>query len=91
LKTESRFKPYDVLIHLITLAVGEGFNSTQLYNEVKSTFAYSTLMRRMAVDYQIYSYRRKTLYAYDEYNKVRLMTKHIKLRIEERLCATKWV
>lgn len=37
-------KPYDVLIqYLVTLAAGEGFNQKQIYEEVKSTFAYQTL------------------------------------------------
>lgn len=71
---EPILKPYDVLIqYLVTLAVGEGFNSAQLYNEVKSTFAYSTLNE---TEWQwIISFIHtggKTLYSYDEYNKVTL-------------------
>ncbi len=37
-------KPYDVLSqYLVTLAVSEGFDPNQIYNEVKQTFAYQTL------------------------------------------------
>ncbi len=39
-------KPYDVLIqYLITLAVSDGFDEEQVFNEVISTFAYQTLRR----------------------------------------------
>lgn len=39
-------KPYDVLIqYLITLAVSDGFNDEETFNEVISTFAYQTLRR----------------------------------------------
>lgn len=37
-------KPYDVLIqYLVTLAVSDGFDEPQIYNEVKATFAFQTL------------------------------------------------
>ncbi len=46
-KVESRIpilKPYDVLVqYLVTLAVSDGFNPEQIYEEVKQTFAYQTL------------------------------------------------
>ncbi len=46
-RIESRtpiLKPYDVLSqYLVTLAVSEGFDPNQIYNEVKQTFAYQTL------------------------------------------------
>jgi ATP-dependent helicase Lhr and Lhr-like helicase len=78
---EPILKPYDVLIqYLITLAVGEGFNSAQLYNEVKSTFAYSTLNE---TEWQwiirFIHTGGKTLSAYDEYNKVTLDEKLYKV------------
>jgi ATP-dependent helicase Lhr and Lhr-like helicase len=46
-EVESRIpilKPFDVLIqYLVTLAVSEGFQPDQIYDEVKKTFAYQTL------------------------------------------------
>jgi ATP-dependent Lhr-like helicase len=78
---EPILKPYDVLIqYLVTLAVGEGFDSAQLYKEVKSTFAYSMLNES---EWQwIISFIHtggKTLYSYDEYNKIALDDKLYKV------------
>jgi ATP-dependent Lhr-like helicase len=78
---EPILKPYDVLIqYLVTLAVGEGFDSAQLYKEVKSTFAYSTLNES---EWQwVMSFIHtggKTLYSYDEYNKITLDEKLYKV------------
>ena len=40
-------KPFDVLSqYLVTLAVSEGFEPDQIYNEVKQTFAYQTLQHK---------------------------------------------
>jgi ATP-dependent Lhr-like helicase len=65
-------KPYDVLIqYVITLAVSDGFYPDQLFEEVKTSFAYQTLtqqewnwiMRFVTTGGQ-------SLNAYDEYSKV---------------------
>lgn len=67
-------KPYDVLIqYLVTLAVGEGFDQQQTFQEVKSTFAYETL----TVDEWNWIMKfvmtgGDALKSYDEYSKVEL-------------------
>ncbi|AKJ27959.1 ligase-associated DNA damage response DEXH box helicase [Caldimonas brevitalea] len=43
-KRQSPDKPLDVLVqHLVTVALGGGFRSEELYDEVRSTYAYATL------------------------------------------------
>lgn len=69
---EPYIKPYDVLIqYLVTLAVSDGFNYIKTYNEVKTTFAYQSLTEdewQWIVNF-IHT-GGKSLYNYDEYNKV---------------------
>ncbi|MDZ7658388.1 ligase-associated DNA damage response DEXH box helicase [Fodinibius sp.] len=65
-------KPYDVLIqYLITLAVSDGFKPEQIYEEVKTTFAYQTLTQKewnWIMDF--ITTGGQSLSAYDEYSKV---------------------
>ncbi len=65
-------KPYDVLIqYLITLAVSDGFKPDQIYEEIKTTFAYQTLTQKewnWIVDF--ITTGGQSLTAYDEYSKV---------------------
>ena len=65
-------KPYDVLIqYLITLAVSDGFKPNQIYEEIKTTFAYQTLTQKewnWIMDF--ITTGGQSLTAYDEYSKV---------------------
>ncbi|WP_246043125.1 ligase-associated DNA damage response DEXH box helicase [Fodinibius saliphilus] len=65
-------KPYDVLIqYVITLAVSNGFKPDQLYEEVRSTFAYQTLSRKeWNWIMNFITTGGQSLQAYDEYSKV---------------------
>lgn len=65
-------KPYDVLIqYLVTLAVSDGFDEQDIFNEVTKTFAYQTLR---ADEWQwcmkFITTGGNSLKNYDEYNKV---------------------
>ncbi|ACC75772.1 ligase-associated DNA damage response DEXH box helicase [Paraburkholderia phymatum] len=43
---ETPRKPFDVLVqHLVTVAIGGGFDATELFDEVRTTFAYRDLTR----------------------------------------------
>lgn len=75
--TESRMpliKPMDVLVqYLVTIAVGEGFKEDQLYNEIRTTYAYQKLSEtewQWALDF--ITTGGKSLGAYDEFSKVDL-------------------
>ncbi len=65
-------KPYDVLIqYMVTLAVSNGFEEDELYNEVTKTFAYQTLTKhewRRMLDF--ITTGGDSLKRYDEYKKV---------------------
>jgi ATP-dependent Lhr-like helicase len=65
-------KPYDVLIqYLVTLAVSDGFKSDEIYEEVKTSFAYQTLSPKewnWIMDF--ITTGGQSLTAYDEYSKV---------------------
>ena len=65
-------KPYDVLIqYLITLAVSDGFTPDQIYEEVKTTFAYQTLTQKeWNWILNFITTGGQSLTAYDEYSKV---------------------
>ncbi|MGM0545841.1 MAG: ligase-associated DNA damage response DEXH box helicase [Bacteroidota bacterium] len=69
---EPILKPYDVLIqYLITLAVSDGFDPKNIYEEVKTTFAYQTLTQKewnWILDF--ITTGGQSLTAYDEYSKV---------------------
>lgn len=75
--TESRkplLKPMDVLIqYLVTIAVGDGFKEDQLFDEIRTSFAYQNLTERewqWALDF--ITTGGKSLGAYDEFSKVDL-------------------
>ncbi|RFZ92464.1 ligase-associated DNA damage response DEXH box helicase [Mucilaginibacter conchicola] len=65
---------YDVLIqYMVTLAVSDGFYADELYNEVKTTFAFADLRREefgQLLDFIVNG--GKTLASYDEFLKVEL-------------------
>lgn len=65
-------KPYDVLIqYLVTLAVSDGFKPNDIYEEVKTSFAYQTLTQKewnWIMDF--ITTGGQSLTAYDEYSKV---------------------
>lgn len=65
---------YDVLIqYMVTLAVSDGFYADELFNEVKSTFAFADLRREefgQLLDFIVNG--GKTLASYDEFLKVEL-------------------
>jgi len=65
-------KPYDVLIqYAITLAVSDGFKAEQLYEEVRTTFAYQTLnQKEWNWIMNFITTGGKSLTSYDEYSKV---------------------
>ncbi len=67
-------KPYDVLIqYLVTLAVGDGFDQTEIYKEVKLTFAYQTLREdEWTWIMNFITNGGDSLKNYDEYSKVEL-------------------
>jgi ATP-dependent Lhr-like helicase len=69
---EPILKPYDVLIqYLVTLAVSDGFKPKEIYEEVKTSFAYQTLTQRewsWIMDF--ITTGGQSLSAYDEYSKV---------------------
>jgi len=80
---------FDVLIqYLMTLAVSEGFDSVELFEEVKSTFCYSSLNQEewnWVINFL--QYGGDSLTAYDEYRKIalhsgkyRVLDKHIAKR-----------
>jgi ATP-dependent Lhr-like helicase len=66
---------YDVLIQYIcTLAVGEGFNQEQIYEEVKGTFAYQYLAKEeWAWMLNFVRTGGNSLDSYDEYKKVEIV------------------
>lgn len=63
---------YDVLIqYMVTMAVGDGFRSEELYEEVKTTFCYADLTEdewQWMMEFIVHG--GKTLSGYDEYHKV---------------------
>lgn len=63
---------YDVLIqYMVTMAVGDGFRSEELYEEVKTTFCYADLTEdewQWMMEFVVHG--GKTLSGYDEYHKV---------------------
>ncbi|HKL04027.1 MAG TPA: ligase-associated DNA damage response DEXH box helicase, partial [Cryomorphaceae bacterium] len=65
-------KPYDVLIqYLVTLAVSDGFKPNEIYEEVKTSFAFQTLTQKewnWIMDF--ITTGGQSLTAYDEYSKV---------------------
>ena len=65
-------KPYDVLVqYLVTLAVSDGFDPDQIFQEVKNTFAYQTLSQKEWKDIlQFITVGGKSLSRYNEYSKV---------------------
>lgn len=65
-------KPYDVLIqYVVTLAVSEGFTPAELYEEVRTTFAYQTLTEKeWNWIMNFITTGGKSLTQYDEYSKV---------------------
>jgi ATP-dependent Lhr-like helicase len=68
-------KPYDVLIqYLVTLAVSEGFDEKQVFNEVTATFAYQTLRKdEWQWIMRFITSGGDSLKNYDEYSKVELI------------------
>lgn len=82
-------RSFDVLIqYLMTLAVSEGFHGDQMYEEVKSTFCYSSLNKdEWNWVLSFLQYGGDSLTAYDEYKKIahhqglyRVINKHIAKR-----------
>lgn len=67
-------KPYDVLIqYLVTLASGDGFNQKEIYDEIRSTFAYQTLNdSEWGWIMRFITSGGDSLKNYDEYSKVEL-------------------
>ena len=69
---EPYVRSFDVLIqYLVTLSVSDGFDSQQIFNEVKQTFSYSTINQEewnWCISFIVNG--GKSLYAYDEYKKV---------------------
>ncbi len=67
-------KPYDVLIqYLVTLALSEGFNPNQIFDEIKRTFAYQTLQPdEWEWILNFIQSGGQSLSRYDEYNKVEI-------------------
>ncbi len=65
-------RSWDVLIqYLMTLAVSDGFDADQIYEEVKSTFCYSSMTRsewKNLLNFLLHG--SQSLKAYDEYKKV---------------------
>jgi ATP-dependent helicase Lhr and Lhr-like helicase len=65
-------KPLDVLVqHLVTIALGTGFTSLDLFDEVKTTFAYQHLTQAefdWVLDFVVRG--GQSLVAYDEYRRV---------------------
>jgi ATP-dependent helicase Lhr and Lhr-like helicase len=65
-------KPLDVLVqHLVTVALGTGFTSLDLFDEVKTTFAYQYLTQAefdWVLDFVVRG--GQSLVAYDEYRRV---------------------
>lgn len=72
---ESRFNidhPLDVLVqHMVTLAIGEGFKSGELYKEIRTSFSYRKLSKEefnWALEFA--KHGGKSLHAYPEYSKI---------------------
>jgi len=65
-------KPFDVLVqYLVTLAVSDGFDEKQLFEQVKNTFAYQTLNRQEWEKLlQFLTTGGRSLGRYDEYSKL---------------------
>jgi ATP-dependent Lhr-like helicase len=66
------FRSFDVLVqYLVTLAVSEGFKPTEIFQEVKKTFCFHTITEE-EWDWvlRFITTGGKTLYAYDEFQKV---------------------
>ncbi|MCM5681305.1 ligase-associated DNA damage response DEXH box helicase [Schlegelella sp. S2-27] len=74
-KRESPDKPLDVLVqHLVTIALGGGFTSDELYDEVRSAYAYRDLTPaewRWALNFV--ERGGESLHAYPEYHRVQLV------------------
>lgn len=68
-------KPYDVLIqYMVTLAVSEGFDEKQIFDEVTATFAYQTLRKdEWQWIMKFITSGGDSLKNYDEYSKVELV------------------
>jgi ATP-dependent Lhr-like helicase len=65
-------RSFDVLIqYLITLAVSDGFNEEQIYNEIRGTFSYSSVTEdEWSWILHFITTGGESLRAYDEYRKV---------------------
>lgn len=65
-------KPYDVLIqYLVTIAVSDGFDENELFNEIRATFAFQTLREdEWSWIMKFITTGGDTLKNYDEYRKV---------------------
>ena len=74
-KRESPDKPLDVLVqHLVTVALGGGFTSDDLYDEVRTAYAYRELTReewQWALNFV--ERGGESLHAYPEYHRVQLV------------------
>ncbi len=72
---EPLFLCYDVLIqYLCTLAVGEGFEPTQIFNEIKNTYCYNQITEAEFEAMLTYiTQGGKALQEYDEYKKVEIV------------------
>lgn len=74
-RIESRIpviRSFDVLVqYMMTIAVGEGFEEKQLFEEIRQTHAFSTISRE-EWEYLLYFLTRggKSLASYDEYHRV---------------------
>lgn len=84
------FRSFDVLIqYLVTLAISDGFKPDELYNEVKSTFSYSTISEEEW--YWVLKFivnGGDSLDNYDEYKKVIIDEEGV-YRVVDRTIATR--
>lgn len=83
-------RSFDVLVqYLVTLAVGDGFDPRTLYDEVRSTFCFSTITpEEWDWILTFITTGGKSLLAYDEFRKC-VVDEHGLLRVEDRRIATR--
>ncbi len=83
-------RSFDVLVqYLVTLAVGDGFDPRTLYDEVRSTFCFSTITpEEWDWILTFITTGGKSLLAYDEFRKC-VVDEHGMVRVEDRRIATR--